>query len=227
MSDQLDWLARNVHEWPEGKNFVCYSRDHGYAIFHEHDKNCAEWFTRQQWLDRRAELQGKPSWEDAPEWAQWLCQRDSGSWLWCSGKPTLADNEWYGEFAQATPAEEVLGDWRDTLERRPEDSLTEEFVAKLQSGFEPLTSLEDSQPVTLHTIHHAAFLHHNCHLLLNEPELVVFRTADGELLHCKPKECLIDPDTYGLAARLLSDMSGYNVAPEHMRELAEQMGWTV
>lgn len=80
---------------------------------------------------------------------------------------------------------------------------------------------------TLHTVHHAAFLHHGCQLLLNEPELVVFRTADGELLHCKPKECLIDPDQYGLAARLLSDMSGYAVAPEHIRELAEQMGWSV
>ena len=56
---------------------------------------------------------------------------------------------------------------------------------------------------------------------------MVFRTADGELLHCKPKECLIDPDTYGLAARLLSDMSGYAVAPEHIRELAEQMNWRV
>jgi hypothetical protein len=104
---------------------------------------------------------------------------------------------------------------------------TEEFVTKLQSGFQPLTSLEDSEPATLHTVHHAAFLHHDCQLLLNEPELVVFRTADGELLHCKPKECLIDPDPYGLAARLLSDMSGCTVAPEHIRELAEQMGWAV
>lgn len=75
------------------------------------------------------------------------------------------------------------------------------------------------------TIHHAAFLHQGCQLLLSEPELAVFRTADGELIHCKPKECLIDPDVYGLAARLLADMSGHPVAPEHMRELVEQMNW--
>ena len=56
---------------------------------------------------------------------------------------------------------------------------------------------------------------------------MVFRTADGELLHWKPKECLVDPDAYGLAARLLSDMSGYAVALEHMRELCEQMNWRV
>lgn len=309
----IDWLARNLHDWSDAGWLLKNAKDHpkfnSAGINDERIRftGCgATLITRQQWLDRRAELQGKPSWADAPEWAEWLCQRDSGSWIWCSGKPTLAHDEWYGEFAQATHACEVLGDWRDTLERRPAilgvsacdaaaavgDVLRGEqplsradalrwavenvktwpaevsdsapsgwtwqqcsgrlylqrndnaLISKtdwgrgVAPGFEPFTSLEDAplhtincrcvvRPVTLHTIHHAAFLHRDCQLLLNEPELVVFRTADGELLHCKPKECLVDPDTYGLAARLLSDMSGCNVAPEHMRELCEQMNWRV
>lgn len=258
MSEQLDWLARNVHVWPLQRGTALFiGRGHHGEGFNA--KGRFEGFypgstakvTRQQWLDRRAELQNKPSWKDAPEWAEWLCQRDDGAWFWLSYEPTVDRDEWGGKGRSEScfPAgdlgpQNILGDWRDTLEQRPSEQATnnasepeaDHRYAMIMGGeaeFEPFTSLEDAQPMgedkhaTLHTIHHAAFLHRGCQLLLSEPELAVFRTADGELIHCKPKECLIDPDVYGLAARLLADMSGYQVAPEHMRELVEQMGWRV
>lgn len=269
MSEQLDWLARHLHKWPDrcaDLLFVGYRPEKSDLTWSSTSIGMSlrslERITRQQWLDRRAELQGKPSWECAPEWAEWLVQDKDGDWLWFEDEPLIGERD-FVHGANFTPESrgEVLGDWRDTRERRPPvmptvgdllhasgiigetisdaNKMTAELADKLQSGFEPFSSVEDAptrtincrcvvrQLATLHTVHHAAFLHHDCQLLLNEPELVVFRTADGELLHCKPKECLIDPDPYGLAARLLSDMSGCNVAPEHMRELCEQMNWRV
>ena len=52
----LDWLARNVHVWREGANYVCVNHTDGGYVFHEHNRNCAIWFTKDQWLARRAEL---------------------------------------------------------------------------------------------------------------------------------------------------------------------------
>ena len=256
MKEQLGWLARNVHVWPAHTPYVIAAGDavfkygatfyDDFADIYGEFAGCGAAVHKQQWLDRRAELQNKPSWKDAPEWATHLAQQVDGDWMWCGGAPVASkDGGWFGCFSRAAGGE-TLGDWRDTLERRPSEQAATGMLAAgktrwdgesgprvVQAGtstqavaeFEPFTSVEDAQPA--HTIHHAAFLHQGCQLLLSEPELVVFRTADGELIHCKPKECLIDPDVYGLAARLLADMSGRPVAPEHMRELAEQMGWSV
>ena len=253
MKEQLDLLARNVHEWPVG-NPAAFFFKNVIAFTHQADHAAprAHLFTKQQWLDRRAELQNKPSWKDAPEWATHLAQAANGCWFFLGGNSVkLRTNILHEQVWSASQAEtrdwkgEVLSDWRDTLECRPADMSEPAVTARLQEAtdnvlaavpelksdkykFEQFTSLEDAPAAaTLHTIHHAAFLHQGCQLLLSEPELVVFRTADGELIHCKPKECLIDPDVYGLAARLLADMSGHPVAPEHMRELCEQIGWPV
>lgn len=39
----------------------------------------------------------KPSWDEAPEWANWLAMDDGGSWYWHAGKPffDFADGAWY------------------------------------------------------------------------------------------------------------------------------------
>ncbi|MCR3957572.1 hypothetical protein NUK42_02260 [Aeromonas veronii] len=78
-------------------------------------------------MARRAELQNKPSWADAPEWAQWLGQIESGNWEWYGGEESPSVHEsgdcWLHK-AGGKPSGvggEVLGDWRDTLERRPVD----------------------------------------------------------------------------------------------------------
>lgn len=145
----LDCLARNFHVWPED--------------------GLKPPFSKNQWLARRAELQRKPSWQSAPEWAKWLCQRDDGMWFWCIEEPRVSEDGWETRhearsaypFGHQTP-ENVLGDWRDTLERRPVDlseaAVTERLqgavdnvlaaVPKLKSDgfkFEPLTSIEDNQ----------------------------------------------------------------------------------
>ena len=60
----LDWMARNVHVWPDGMRevLVCYPRNVDALIWSCVSSN-AGWITKEQWLTRRAELQNKPSWE--------------------------------------------------------------------------------------------------------------------------------------------------------------------
>jgi len=68
----------------------------------------------------------KPSWKDAPEWANWLAMDDDGEWVWFYDKPELAFGLW---STKASGLEAECGDdfWdRDhcidaelTLESRP------------------------------------------------------------------------------------------------------------
>lgn len=145
MSD-LDWLARNVHVWPVRTPHVVPDGDKLFefvATFHQDYVDiygkfpgCGHSIYRHQWLARRAELQNKPSWKDAPEWAEWLHQDGDGEWAFSEGKPTQYDGLWLGEPYKRSlraKAGEVLGDWRDTLEKRPE-----------QAEFEPFVSVEDA-----------------------------------------------------------------------------------
>lgn len=145
MSD-LDWLARNVHVWK--LPFAIQSSTMLNVLLHEYHANvfnpatgAACQITKAKWLARRAELQNKPSWKDAPEWAHWLGQVDSGEWEWYGDDvkfpPTAGDLYWHhdGQGFPVIGSGEVLGDWRDTLERRPE-----------QAEFEPFVSVEDAKP---------------------------------------------------------------------------------
>lgn len=86
------------------------------------------WFTKAEYLARKAELQNKPSWDEAPSWAEWLCQRDDGMWFWLVREPRLSDAGWEtnhesrSAYAAGDQVEKhIIGDWRDTLERRPDD----------------------------------------------------------------------------------------------------------
>ena len=130
----LDWLARNVHVWPAGDHQPwCYVYWKGgqRAV----SGNCITVILpcvrveMSDWLARRAELQNKPIWDDAPEWAEWLAQHESGYWCWGSGPASISVQEgapvaWWSEKNQwSGKAGEVLGDWRDTLEKRPEGSM--------------------------------------------------------------------------------------------------------
>lgn len=95
------------------------------------------WFTKDEYLERKAELQNKPSWKDAPSWASHLAQSDSGTWHWMDGEPEINEIHDSGEFwsdpgysvVDDNPRGEVLGDWRDTLEQRPAD-LSESVVTE-------------------------------------------------------------------------------------------------
>lgn len=149
----LTWVARNVHKWVDAHQIAGNQLEFAYnsASFWE-DRidftGCAvRTITRDQWLARRAELQNKPSWKDAPEWANWIAQSpsDGSSGIWCffAGEPTdKVDGIWACSTGKALTGRSglLLGDWRDTLEQRP---------------FEPFVSVEDA-PITAHSILEAA-----------------------------------------------------------------------
>lgn len=124
----LDWLARNVYVWPDSGNdmiagFIPGSQYYG--------PSCSEivWckggITKRQWLARRAELQNKPSFADHPD-AKCFVQNHEGTWY----KNTKSDNvstanggEWRNNCMnggwEMLGTGDILGDWRDTLEKRP------------------------------------------------------------------------------------------------------------
>jgi len=131
----LDWLARNVHVWQEGRRevLVCWPRNVGTLIWSSVLSD-AGWITKDQWLARRAELQNKPSWNDAPEWAQWLAQDEDGEWKWLAGLPGKYVDGWTAVKIKVCCKGIALGDWRDTLEKRPE-----------QKAFEPFVSVKDAK----------------------------------------------------------------------------------
>ena len=123
----LDWLARNVHAWSARATHVKQTLQ---GRIWANDPGLEEksgWYTKQQWLSRRAKLQNKPSWKEAPVWATWRAQHECGFWAWGDGDPAVQDDgTWCGEGEDGETqwsgrAGEVIGDWRDTLERRPTD----------------------------------------------------------------------------------------------------------
>ena len=137
MSD-LDWLARNVHKWPTGGHQPwCYVYQK--AGKRQVSGNCITVVSpcvkidKAQWLARRAELQNKPSWKkDAPDWAEWLAQDEDGEWKWLAGLPGKYVDGWTAVKIKSHCKGITLGDWRDTLERRPEE-------------LKQFTSIEDNQ----------------------------------------------------------------------------------
>lgn len=143
----LDWLARNVHEWPTSTPHIVppgdsvfdfgitFYKNHAFMSRYEYTHSKAVY--KKQWLARRAELQNKPSWKDAPEWAEWLAQDSYGCWGWYQIRPVTLSLNWFahsGYYSTNSPGNSILGDWHDTLEKRPE-----------QKAFEPLTSIKDNQ----------------------------------------------------------------------------------
>ena len=133
----------NVHEWPYPSRDTCFiGRGYHDHVFVHSDSiigiSTVGWhqISKQKWLARRAELQNKPSWDDAPEWANWLAQWNDGTWFWCDDEidnpPQEGDSGWYQDGRTLhLPAGEVLGDWRDTLERRPVDLSEPAVTARL------------------------------------------------------------------------------------------------
>lgn len=160
MSD-LDWLARNVHVWRSGYDLAVVQRGGG-EIYVTWPSVCSCGITKKQWLARRAELQNKPSWKEAPEWAQWLGQDEDGVWYWHGEEPNSKGEDvngccyWMSRgLSDISCRGELLGDWRDTLEKRPDanempahsnqpkPSTDIPECAELKQ-FEPFVSVEDA-----------------------------------------------------------------------------------
>ena len=141
MSD-LDWLARNVHVWPRIAPKVISAGDElfefGATFYNDwvdiYGKfaGCGVTITKQQWLSRRAELQNKPSWDLSGSWSEYLAQDMDGEWKWLGENPSLGDEYWTADELRSQCKGVVIGNWYDTLEKRPEQ-------------FKPFTSIEDNQ----------------------------------------------------------------------------------
>ena len=128
----LDWLARNVHEWKGSER--CVSVCNGVIRWTVGSKpmDGLTWFTKSEWLARRAELQNKPSWDLSGSWSEYLAQDMDGEWKWLGENPALGDEYWTADELRSQCKGVVIGNWYDTLEKRPEQ-------------FKPFTSIEDNQ----------------------------------------------------------------------------------
>lgn len=132
----LDWLARNVHVWKSGYNLAVVQRGGG-EIYVTWPSVCSCGITKKQWLARRAELQNKPSWADFGESAKFMAQDSDGAWMAFEIEPTAKSHVWsamrgwcgYAREGSDRCCGEVLGDWRDTLEKRPEQKALDPFVS--------------------------------------------------------------------------------------------------
>lgn len=61
----------------------------------------------------------KPSWDDAPEWANFLVQDEDLTWWWFSEEPYSDDGEWRATEGMATRAHAYNDEWRTQIEHRP------------------------------------------------------------------------------------------------------------
>jgi len=127
MINELTWLARHVHAFEGGKNFITVSGD---LYFYRDKPPHGISFSRDEWLACRAELQNKPRFADHPD-AKCFFQHESGRWFknvessdmsvdgigWRNNQPSQRSDCGWVDIGLG----EVLGDWRDTLERRPVD----------------------------------------------------------------------------------------------------------
>lgn len=63
----------------------------------------------------------KPSWDDAPSWAQWLAMDDSSEWWWFELEPYFDEQkrEWFEDSDDGRIAIADRFSGSNTLERRP------------------------------------------------------------------------------------------------------------
>lgn len=84
----------------------------------------------------------KPSWDDAPDWANWLAQDSDGRWAWYKEQPTIA----LGYFATEHKFQRIvlnIQNWKQTLEQRPIETVIPVTEQKQKvSGFEATNWVE-------------------------------------------------------------------------------------
>lgn len=131
--NMLNHLAHTLPHWPTEYTDMT-EPGHGWAWYDE-GPDCTlvlrkdeEEIREADYLQRRTELINRPSWEDAPEWAQWLAQDESGEWFWFEAPVEMEEEgEWFekegedGRIDRASRGATPAGhNWRDTPEQRPD-----------------------------------------------------------------------------------------------------------
>ena len=167
----LDWLVRNVHVWPHIAPKIISAGDElfefGATFYNDwvdiYGKfaGCGVTVTKQQWLARRAELQNKPGWKDARPWANWLSQSEDGEWWFSLEKPECGGSKWSFNSSAAGNSKwkgEILGDWRDTLEKRPETYL--KSMSGVHSNGDMATLIDELNDID-ESVFGDGFLHKN------------------------------------------------------------------
>lgn len=65
---------------------------------------------------------GKPSWDDAPAWANYLVMDGNGRWYWHQIKPFISTlGDWWLSGGLQQSANTSSHIWTDTLEERKHD----------------------------------------------------------------------------------------------------------
>lgn len=80
-----------------------------------------EGITEQHWLDERARLINKPSWDTVPKFLGWIAQDSDARWYGYRDKPRATKNLWFGGKPDVLSMGKIPAghDWRATLEKRP------------------------------------------------------------------------------------------------------------
>lgn len=122
ITEELTWLVRETNgEWFGKSTHIARDglSDYLWAneprLPHCRGSHRYHWFTKAQYLERKAELQNKPKWDEAPDWALSVTQRVNGEWFWLGSV-----DQFKGPSTSTGCVGAVIGDWRDTLEQRPE-----------------------------------------------------------------------------------------------------------
>ena len=63
----------------------------------------------------------RPSWNDAPEWANWLAMDADGEWYWFEREPEIEGDGWDQDKGMSENRHELasVDSWTRSLERRP------------------------------------------------------------------------------------------------------------
>lgn len=84
--------------------------------------------------------------------------------------------------------------------------------------------VENPSPSQANILHDGQ-LYRNATVLLRTEQLIVWRDADNQEHSAPAHQVTLNPDDNGLAAAILSRIGSYEVAPEHIAEMRQQMGW--
>lgn len=86
--------------------------------------------TREEFNAAADRLRGKPDWSEAPDWSGFLAQDPDGRWYWYSAPAFTVTQGWTtGGMVGFSQEGKLIGDWRNTLEKRPEQKGTVDIPA--------------------------------------------------------------------------------------------------